>query len=69
MKKQSLVFPIVTFATTNNKKQATVRIIINFAFEIKAKLGVASAIQVNLIAFGLHELCLQRNNYILVGRI
>ena len=59
---RSLNFPIVTFATTNNKEQVAFRKNTNFAFG-NAKLGGASAIQVNLIAFGLHEHCSQSNNY------
>ena len=62
IKKCSLDFPIVTFATTNNKEQVAFRKSTNFASG-NAKLGGASAIQVNLIAFGLHEHCNQSNNY------
>ena len=61
-KNRSLDFPIVTFATTNNKEQVAVRKNTNFASG-NAKLGGASAIQVNLIAFGLHEHCSQSKNY------
>ena len=62
VKNRSLDFPIVTFATTNNKEHISIGINTNFASG-NAKLGGASAIQVNLIAFGLHEHCSQRNNY------